>query len=150
MSQANHLKLMVDYCLKYPDIIAKLETLGPLDIKTTIDCGYSQQTDDDELIWKGTLAHDRILLTRDYGTIRETTYTPCEHGGVIVIHHPRPNADVVHAFMKTLLQCGSRKYAKSHFTHLRKDGIKIVTHDKDPVIIPFDGKPNLKKIVKGI
>lgn len=149
MSQPN-LKLMVDYCLKDPEILQKLETLGSLDIKTTIECGYPQSTSDADLIWKGTVEQERILLTRDYGTINAATYTPCKHGGILVVHHPRPTADIVHAFVKTLLQCGERRQAKCHFTHLRRDSIKILTHKPQPVIIPFSEKPNLRKIVAGI
>jgi hypothetical protein len=147
---ANHIKLMVDYCLKEPDILEKLETLSSLDIKTTIDLGYNPDAKDPELIWQGTIEHDRILLTCDYNTIKESKYAPCKHGGIMMIHHKQPTAEIVHAFLKTFLQSGKRKFAKHHFTHLRKDGIRITTHDKDPVIMTFDEYPNLRKIVAGI
>ena len=150
MPQANHIKLMVDYNLIDPEIIEKLESLGALDVKTIIDCGYQQDTKDDILIWQGTLEQNRILLTADFRTINEKKYTPCNHGGIIIIEDPRPSPEKVFAFVKAFLQCGQRKYAKKHVTHLKRDSIKIVTHEKKPVIVDFDKKPNLRKIVSGI
>jgi hypothetical protein len=150
MPKANHLKLMVDYDLKDPEILEKLEGLGALDVKTTIQCGYFQHTTDPVLIWEGTTKENRILLTANYGDIGENRYAPCKHGGIIIIDHPRPSPDIVFAYVKALLQCGKRKFVKNHVTHLKRDGIKIVTHEKEPVTILFDEKPNLRKIVKGI
>lgn len=150
MSHANHLKVMVDYCLKDPEIIEKLETLGALDVKTTIECGYFPHTKDDVLVWEGTQEKDRILLTGDFKTIDEHRYKPCHHGGIIIIHHPRPSPDIVFAYVKAFLQSGERKYAKKHVTHITKNAVKIVTHEKEPVIVEFNEDKNLRKIVKGI
>jgi len=141
---------MVDYNLKDPDIIQKLNSLGALDVKTTIELGYAQNAKDRELIWGATLKEDRILLTRDYRTIDERKFTPCKHGGVVILHHQRPSADVVQKMVNALLKSGERKHAKGHVTHIKRDGIKIITHDPEPVIVSFDEKPNLRKIVKGI
>ena len=150
MPKANHIKLMVDYDLKDPQILKKLEELKALDVKTTIECGYPQHTKDPVLIWEGTVEKERILLTANFGDIGENRYTPCKHGGIIIIDHPRPSPDIVYAFVKAFLQSGQRKFAKKHVTHLKRDSIKIVTHEKKPVIVNFDEKPNLRKIVKGI
>lgn len=148
--RGNHLKLMVDYNLKDPDILQKLNSLGALDVKTTIELGYAQNAKDRDLILSATLKEDRILLTRDYNTINEHRFTPCMHGGVVILHHRRPSADVVKKMVNALLKCGERRHAKGHVTHIRRDGIKIVTHDAEPVIVSFDEKPNLRKIVAGI
>lgn len=141
---------MVDYDLKDPEILKRLEELKALDVKTTIQCGYPQYTKDPVLIWEGTIEQNRILLTANYGDIGESRYAPCKHGGIIIIDHPRPSADIVYAFVKAFLQCGERRFAKKHVTHLKKDSIKIVTHKENPVIVNFDEKPKLRKIVSGI
>ena len=144
---SNDLKLMVDYCLKDPEIIKELEQFKSLDIKTTIECGYRQNATDKTLIWTGTIAQDRILLTRDFQTIDEHKFTPCRHGGVIIIHHRRPDANVVRSYMKAFLQSGIRKYAKNHVSHLKRDGARIVTH-KEPQVCNYNENPNLRKITK--
>lgn len=150
MPKANHLKLMVDYDLKDARILERLGELGALDVKTTIDCGYPQHATDSELIWQGTVNESRILLTANFRDIGENRYTPCKHGGIIIIDHPRPSPDIVFAYVKALLQSGKRAYAKNHVTHLHKTKITIVTHDKDPVTINFNEEPRLRKIVAGI
>jgi hypothetical protein len=141
---------MVDYDLKDAEILARLEELKALDVKTTVECGYPQHTKDSILVWQGTKDENRILLTANFKDIGESRYTPCKHGGIIIIDHPRPSPDIVFAYMKALLQCGQRKYVKNHVTHLKRDGIKIVTHAKEPVTINYDEEPKLRKIVKGI
>jgi len=61
--KGNHLKLMVDYNLKDPEIVSKLNAIGALDVKTTIELGYAQDAKDPHLIWNATVKEDRILLT---------------------------------------------------------------------------------------
>lgn len=141
---------MVDYDLIDDDILAKLRTLGSLDVKTTIECGYKPYTKDPELIWKGTLEKKRILLTADKNTIKVSTYTPCKHGGIIVIQHPRPTPELVYAYIKVLLLSGQKKFAKKHFTRINKDRLKIITHEQEPVIVEFDSQPNLRKIINRV
>lgn len=149
MPRANHIKLMVDYNLIDPEIIEGLEKLGALDVKTTVDCGFAQNAKDPELI-QGTTEKDRILLTADVNTIDERKYKPCTHGGIMFIDEKRLFPNEVVALVKAFVMCGQRGIAKKHVTHLTKNGAKIITHDKEPVIIDFNENPNLRKIVKGI
>lgn len=141
---------MVDYCLIDPEILTKLESLGALDVKTIIDCGYPSYTEDAKLVWDGTVKENRVLLTGNYKDINERIYPPCLHGGIILINHPRPTPDIVYAYVKTLLQCGKRKFAKNHVTHLTREAITIVTHDKDSIRVNINEKPSLRKIVSAI
>jgi hypothetical protein len=127
---------MIDYNLVDPDIISALESLGAVKAKTIIQCGYQENTDDDVLINEGTVEYRRILLTGDKKTITKKKYKPCKHGGVIVIKHPRPDAEKVFAWMKAFIQSGKRAFAVNHFTHLRPDGATIYTH-KEPVEVRF-------------
>jgi len=137
VTQTNHLRLMVDYNLVDPDILACLDKLTALKVKTIIECGYSQDTKDEVLVNKGTVEQKRLLLTGDKKTITKRKFKPCEHGGVIVIKDPRPTADKVCAWMKAFVQSGQRALAIGHFTHLRADGATIYTHLKDPVKVKF-------------
>jgi hypothetical protein len=136
VTHANHLKLMVDYNLKDPRIIAELDKLGALDVKTTIDCGYRQNTGDDVLVNTGTVEHKRLLLTKDKESIDEEEYPPCTHGGIIIIKHRRPRPEEVVARVTAFIRSGKRALAKGHVTHLRADGATIYTH-KDPVEVRF-------------
>jgi hypothetical protein len=135
--RTTHLKLMIDYNLVDPEILAALEKLNALKVKTILDCGFSQHTGDDTLVNKGTVEHERVLLTRDKRTITKKKYKPCKHGGVIVIKHPRPTADMVFAWMKAFVQSGKRALAKNHFTYLRADGATIYTLSREPVEVRF-------------
>lgn len=137
MTQTNHLKLMVDYNLVDPDILAALEKLNAVKVKTIIECGYHQDTADEVLVNKGTVRQKRILLTGDMRTITRQKYKPCEHGGVIVIKDPRPTAEKIFASMKAFIQSGKRALAINHFTLLRLDGATIFTHHKEPVEVRF-------------
>lgn len=137
MTQTNHLRVMVDYNLVDPDILACLEKLTALKVKTILDCGYSQETKDEVLVNKGTVEHRRLLVTGDKRTITKKKFKPCHHGGVIVIKDPRPTAKKVCAWMKAFVQSGQRTLAIGHFTHLREDGATIYTHDKDPITVRF-------------
>lgn len=128
MTQTNHLRLMVDYNLVDPEILDALNRLNAIKSKTIIECQYRQGEDDEVLVNKGTVEHRRILLTGDKKTITKEKYKPCEHGGVIVVKDPRPNADKVFAWMKAFIQSGQRAFAINHFTHLRADGATIWTH----------------------
>ena len=141
---------MVDYDLVDVETLAKLNTLGALDIKTTIELGYTSRTKDPQLIWEGTIKEKRILLTADYRTIKASKFIPCKHGGIIVIQHPRPTPELVHAYMKVLLQSGQRKFVKKHFTRINRERLNILTHKAEPVIVEFDGKPNLRKIIQRV
>lgn len=127
MPRANHLKLMVDYNLKDKRILTALDKLGALDVKTIIECGYKQDTDDDVLINKGTIEEKRLLLTKDKNTIDEWTFPPCTHGGVIIIKHKRPMPEEVVARVRAFVQSGKRAMAKGHVTHLYADHATIHT-----------------------
>ena len=129
MTHANHLKLMVDYNLKDPRIVTELDKLGALDVKTIIECGFQQHTEDDVLINKGTVEYGRLLLTRDIETINEGKYPPCKHGGIIIIKHKRPMPELVVAWVKAFVQSGKRALAKGHVTYLLEDRAIIYTHN---------------------
>lgn len=127
---------MVDYNLKDKAILACLKRLNALDVKTTIECGYDQGTDDPILV-KGTAEKKRLLLTKDRSTIDEFVYPPCSHGGIIIIDHKRPTPDMVCDWMKAFIQSGQRAYAKHHVTYLNGDGFTIKTHSPQPIVGAF-------------
>jgi hypothetical protein len=132
MIHASHVKLMVDYNLKDPLVLECLSKLKALSVKTTIDCGFEQGTKDPVLV-EATREIERLLLTRDKNSIDERLYPPCTHGGIIIIEHPRPTAEMVCAWMKSFVQSGKRAYAKGHVTYLNGDGYKIHTHQSQPI-----------------
>lgn len=128
---------MLDYNLKGKLVLECLGRLGAVDVKTTIECGYKQNETDPVLINKGTLEHNRLLVTRDKNTIDEKKYKPCTHGGIIIIKHARPTPDMVCDWMKAFIQSGKRAYAKGHVTYLSGDGFKIHTHQLQPITGTF-------------
>lgn len=123
---------MVDYNLKDRLILECLRKLNALDVKTTIECGYGQGTEDPVLV-RGTSEKKRLLLTKDRSTIDASVYPPCSHGGIIIIDHKRPTPDMVCDWMKLFIQSGKRAYAKHHVTRLNKDGFIIETHHPEPI-----------------
>lgn len=133
----NHLNLMIDYNLLDPTILAALRKIGALKIKTIIECGFRQDAKDEVLVNEGTVNLKRVLLTGDKKTITKKKYRPCHHGGVIVLKHPRPDAENVFAAMKAFIQSGQRSLAVNHFTYLRTDGATIHTLNKEPVTLKF-------------
>lgn len=148
MPHANHIKLMVDVNLIDPEIIEGLERLGALDVKTTLECGFAQNTKDPVLI-KGTTEKDRILLTADATTINARIYKPCSHGGIMIIDEKRLFPNEIINLVKAFVMCGQRSYAKKHVTYLKKEFAKIVMHSKEPILVDFYGNKTLRKIVKG-
>jgi hypothetical protein len=127
---------MVDYNLKDKLILECLRKLGALDVKTTIECGYLQDTKDPILV-RGTSEKKRLLLTKDRATIDEFAYPPCSHGGIIIIDHKRPTPDMVCDWMKSFIQSGQRAYAKHHVTYLNNEGFRIKTHNPEPITGAF-------------
>lgn len=124
-TRMNHLKLMVDYDLVDPNILAALSRISSVNAKTTIECGFRQDASDKVLV-AATETEKRILLTANYNDINEREYPPCFHGGIILINHPRPNADVVHDRVKAFSQSGSKSQARGHVTYLNRD--KAIIH----------------------
>ncbi len=124
-TRANHLKLMVDYCMIDPEILDALHSIKTLDVKTTIECGYNPWTTDETLV-AGTLEKDRLLLTANYNDITPRKYPPCGHGGILLIKHPKPDGRVVHERMQSFSVRGGRSHAKGHVTYLGED--KAVVH----------------------
>lgn len=121
-----HIKLMVDFNLG-PDHVDKLNELGAVTAKTTIDYGFNPWTSDDDLV-RATLDERCILLTRDKNTINERIYKPCTHGGIIIIENPHPFPETVQSYMKAFCQSGKRSLVEHCVTHLYKDKAIIHTH----------------------
>lgn len=136
MTHASHVRLMVDYNLKDRLVLECLRKLNALDVKTTIECGYDQGTEDPVLV-EGTSKKRRLLLTKDRASINEIVYKPCSHGGIIIINHKRPTPQMVCDWMKSFVQSGKRAYAKGHVTYLNGGGFKILTHHPEPVTGTF-------------
>lgn len=121
---------MVDNCLLDPDILSALRKINSINVKTQIECGYPHWTKDPVLV-EATTTERRLLLTSNYNDINESVYEPCSHGGIILIKHARPDAQIVYERMKAFTQSGSRSHAKNHVTHLRaKDAIILKEHDE--------------------
>jgi len=124
VTRTKHLKVMVDEDLLDPDIVDALHKIGSVDIKTTFECNLASGTKDHILV-AATEKKRRLLLTANYRNIHERQYEPCGHGGIILIKHPRPTAQMVYARMKAFCESGKRSEAKRHVTYLRSDRFTI-------------------------
>jgi Domain of unknown function (DUF5615) len=124
VTHTKHLKIMVDYDLVDKRVIEALRRIGSVDVKTIIECGFEQDAHDKTLV-AATDKQRRLLLTANYRNINEHRYEPCNHGGIILIKHPRPTPDAVYARMKAFCQSGHRSLAKRHVTYLKEDGYTI-------------------------
>ena len=124
MTHTKHLKVMLDYDLVDKRIIEALRKIGAVDVKTIIECGFQQDTHDKILV-AATEKKRRLLLTANYRNINEHVYEPCNHGGIILIKHPRPTPEAVYARVKAFCQSGQRSMAKRHVTYLKEDGFTI-------------------------
>lgn len=137
MPHAKHIKVMVDYDLVDPDILAALSRIKALDVKTIVECGFAPNEKDEELV-KGTSQRNRILLTADKQTIHHRKYRPCTHGGIIVVKESRPTARSVFRSVKRFMLSGHRKWAKGHVTYLQERTMSILTH-KETISVKHDG-----------
>lgn len=124
-TRANHLKVMVDYCMVDPEILDALRQIKTLDVKTTIECGFQPHTKDHTLV-AATNEKRRLLITCNYRDIHEGKYPPCGHGGIVLIKHKRPTAEIVSERMRAFTVSGGRAHARGHVTHLNAD--KAVVH----------------------
>lgn len=135
-TRANHLKVMVDYCIIDHEILTALRKIKTLDIKTTIECGYSPWTKDETLV-AGTTEKRRLLLTANYRDITPHRYPPCGHGGILLIKHPSPTGEIVYDRMRSFALKGGRSHAKGHVTYLNADKAEIHKLDKVVIELPF-------------
>jgi hypothetical protein len=128
-----NLRVMVDEDLFGKEIISALNQLGSaVDVKTIVECNFPTGTKDKILV-AATERKRRILLTANYVDINEHKYPPCEHGGIILIDHPNPSAEVVRSRLKAFCQSGKRSQAKGHVTYLKSDKFTIYKEHKEKV-----------------
>ncbi|MCA1621402.1 MAG: DUF5615 family PIN-like protein [Acidobacteria bacterium] len=123
---------MVDEDILGPQVIDALRRIGSVDVKTTFECGLKSGTKDNRLV-AATTTKRRLLLTHNFRDINERVYEPCEHGGIILIKHPRPSAEEIYARMKAFCESGKRSEAKGHVTYLRSDRFTIYKEHKESV-----------------
>jgi hypothetical protein len=123
---------MVDEDLLDPEILEALHRIGSVDVKTTFECRLASGTKD-HVIVAATEEQQRLLLTANFRDIHERNYKPCFHGGIILIKHPRPTAQMIYARMKAFCQSGKRSLAKRHVTYLRADRFTIHKLHKEVV-----------------
>ena len=135
-TRANHLKLMVDYCIIDPEIVDALRQIKTLDVKTTLECGYHPWTADETLV-AGTTEKDRLLITANYRDITPARYPPCKHGGIILIKHPSPSGQIVFERMRSFALKGGRSHAKGHVTYLNADTAEIRKLDEEIIKLQF-------------
>jgi hypothetical protein len=139
---------MVDEDLFGKEIIAALHQLGSaVDVKTIVECDFPTGTKDKALV-AATQRKRRILLTANYNDINERKYPPCEHGGIILIYHPNPSAEVVSSRLKAFCQSGKRSQAKGHVTYLSEDKFKIYKLHEEIIEEKYDEKTGRRKITK--
>lgn len=127
---------MVDNCLLDPEILVALRQINSINVKTQIECGYPHYTKDPILV-AATTTERRLLLTANYNDINESVYEPCSHGGIILIKHARPDAQIVYDRMKAFAQSGKRSHAKNHVTHLRAADATIHKEHEQKVEVRF-------------
>jgi hypothetical protein len=127
---------MVDYDLVDPEILDALRRIKSVSVKTTIECGFDPWTKDGTLV-DATSTKRRLLLTANYRDINERRYKPCLHGGILLIHHPKPSWETVYERMKAFSESGGRSQAKGHVTYLKAE--KAIVHKlfKEVVEVPF-------------
>jgi hypothetical protein len=124
VTQTN-LKVMVDEDLLDQRTLAALRQIGSgVDVKTILECNFSLGTHDEVLV-AATRPKRRVLLTANYRDINERIYKPCNHGGIILIKHPRPSPEIVCARVKAFCRSGKRSQAKGHVTYLNADNFTI-------------------------
>lgn len=123
-----HLKLMIDYNFGEPVANILNHNIRVVDAKTTIDHGFRDNAEDDEIIRN--IADDGyILLTHDRSTINEYRFPPCSHGGIIIIRDKRWTEEKVLERVKDFCQSGHKKLAPHCVTYLHEDGAIIHTHE---------------------
>jgi hypothetical protein len=104
-----------------------LNELGAVKAKTIVEYGFDGRTQDCDLVC-ATLDHGCILLTKDKRTINEKLFSPCTHGGIIIIKNARPFVSDVKAYIKAFCKSGKRSLAEHCVTHLYPDKAIIHTH----------------------
>ena len=124
MIRTKHLKVMVDEDIYSPRVLDALHRIGSVDAKPTYECGLRSGTKDKPIV-DATSEKRRVLLTANFRDINERVYKPCEHGGIIIIKHPRPSAEEIYARLKAFCESGKRSEAKGHVTYLKRDSFTI-------------------------
>ena len=121
------LKLMVDYCLN-PASIPELNRLGSVKAKRTTDYGFRPNADDKDLVYNKVGC---VLLTRDFRSIDENKYPPCQHEGIIILKAKRPSPEQIVSCVKAFAKSGHRKKSSHNVIHLYEKKAIIHKHDKE-------------------
>jgi hypothetical protein len=123
----------------YPSLVPHLqETSRSIDAIRTIDCGYPTGTSDDILILRGTRQYRRVLITRDYRTIKPREFPPCTHGGVVFVRISSSKEPVVARAFKNLSESNKRDCIVGHLTYLHEKDAVIFTH-KEKIRVAWRG-----------
>lgn len=120
------LKVMVDE--NSPSLVERLKSITKsVDPIKSLDCGFHCGTDDGILV-RATRKLNRVLLTRDYTTIKAEDYPPCTHGGIVFIKITSAEQTIVAEAFKNLAEWSKRGVLVGHLTYLHRDNAEIVTH----------------------
>jgi hypothetical protein len=118
---------MIDYAFGEP-VANALNAIRVVNAKTTIEHGFRQNAEDEEIIRN--IADDGYLfLTHDRNTIDERRFPPCSHGGIIIIRDKRWSEEKVFQRVRDFCLSGQKKLAPHCVTYLHEKGAIIHTHD---------------------
>ena len=124
----SHIKLMIDHNFGKP-VADQLNTIGPIKAATTLEYGFPQNADDEDII-ASTEEHNCLLLTHDFNSINETKYPPCTHGGIIIFKHKQWFPETVREAVNALCLSGRRKEAEHSVTYLFSDRAIMHRHSE--------------------
>lgn len=115
----SHIRLMIDHNFGKP-VADQLNTIGSVKAATTLEYGFRQDADDEDII-ASTEAFRCLLLTHDFNSINETKYPPCTHGGIIIFKQKKWFPESVREAVKALCLSGARRVAEHSVTYLYSD-----------------------------
>jgi hypothetical protein len=141
------MKLVLDECILNKKLRKWLRESEDYEFMLCFETGYKSGDDDEILIEKaGEL--DCLVLTIDFSTITEDKFPPCTHKGILQFDKNKISADYIVPRLEALRKLKLEDKAIGHFTYFTDDGIKIVTHHKDPIERNFDDFEEFKDIEK--
>jgi hypothetical protein len=123
------MNLMMDEGLIDPNIIKALDAIRKLNISTTLDCQFNRGTSDHDLVYKGTVKLNKILVSKNIDDMNEVDFPPCGHGGIIAFHENELTADYVVRRVKAIQTLGLSGKIKNHVTKIYDERIEIHTLD---------------------
>ena len=139
------MKIVLDECILNRKLRKLLRESADYEFMLCFDTGYKSGDDDEILVEKsGEIKH--VLLTNDFTTITEEKFPPCTHGGILSFPKNKLSAEYIFQRIEALRKLHLEEKAVGHFTYFTDDGIKIVTHHKQPIERNFNDYEEFRDI----